>query len=447
MFYAKFCRKRSCFVIVVMSILIHVIVSSLDPVVVEADSCSDILSQGVFDVVHVTDDSALGEAFRKWQCVVEVKDASEARSYGVGLGVPIFGVPVSLDASFSKEQRERWRKQHCSDADYALDKRRIRDELFLHANVEIVAAWKECTRNQKGLKCQLEGDDRRVRLRYRYDPINNVDAKTFPVVISVFQYGTRSDCQGLPAPGAQIGFADVTCLCSRELSPQGAVLKTGFVINLADGRGTCDVSLEGSQVRREPCKEFVGTTIYESDANIRAKRICLKEGSVIRVLHGRSLVVEADEISVEGSGALIDAPGDSGSIGAVGAPGNGGGDWEAHTDKDYHDANGDCSRPGHPDRGHQGGQGGRGGQGGNVVVRAIVKGTLQHNVRGGRGGPGGAPGRSRTHWRPGHRDGWTCPNDGPGLDGPPGPDGTYAYEPQNAGLENTPPPEARSSRR
>jgi len=314
MFHAKFDKKGSCLVNVAMSVLVILMVSLLDPVA-EADSCSDILSEGVFDVVHISDDAALKEAFRKWQCVVEIKDASDARSQGVGLGVPIYGVPVSLDVKYSKEQRERWRKQSCSDTDYLLDVQHVRDELFRHANVQIVAAWKECMISPKGLRCQLEGDDKRVRLKYHYEPLTNEDAKTLPVVASVFQYGTTS-CQGLPVTGAQVGVADATSLCSRDLSPQGTVSKTGFVINLADGRGTCDVSLEGHLPRRGPCKQFAGTTTYESDTIIREKRICLKEGSVLRILHGHSLVVESDEISVEGSGALIDASGDPGSTGA-----------------------------------------------------------------------------------------------------------------------------------
>ncbi len=399
-----------------------------------ADSCADIISQGVFDLVHINDDNSLKESYRQWQCVTEIKDSSDARNYGIGIGVPIYDIPVSIDATYSKDVRERWRKKNCSDQDLRLDTKHTRDELFRHANTDLVGAWKTCIieRNRKGLHCELEGDDRRARLRYRYDPVTNDDARTLPTVASVYQYGTKSDCQGLPTHGMSIGVADSTVLCTRETSPSGAVSKTGFVINLDGGRGTCDVSLDGHLAQPVPCKEFSGTKTFEADTTIREQRICLKEGAVLRVLHGHALTIEADEISVEGSGALIDASGDQGSPGTTGAVGNGGGDWEAHTDKDYHDANGDCSRPGHQDRGHQGGVGGMGGPGGKVIIRAIVKGVLQHNVRGGAGGPGGAPGRSLTHWRPHHRDPWTCPNDGPGLAGPPGPDGTYAYEPQNA---------------
>jgi hypothetical protein len=286
-----------------------------------ADSCGDILHDGVFDVTHISDDQALKEAYRQWQCVTEINNWSDAKGFGLGVGVPIYGVPVKIDTNYTKDHREQWQKQNCKTEDLNRDSRQVRDELYRHTNPDIVAAWKECmfTRNTKGLRCEVDGDDERVTLTYRYDPHTNDDAKTDTILDSFYSYGVRV-CFGSPSPGTAVGVAGTKISCERERSSQGAVSKTGFVLNLKNGKGSCDSSVAGHTAVAAPCAQFVGTKKFETDATIREQRICMKEGTVLRILHGHSLTIEAEEVSIEGSGALIDASGDQETVVARGAP-------------------------------------------------------------------------------------------------------------------------------
>jgi hypothetical protein len=393
-----------------------------------AESCSDILSRGVFEVTQIDEDASLKESFRKFQCTTEISTAQDARGLGIGIGVPIYGVPVKLDTTYSKQHIDAWKKDHCSSDERWVDSQSAKHALYSRVSPEIVGAWKACMIPRHGARCDLQGDGSKAILRYSYQPHNTDDARSIPKVKSVSISGMT--CKSAPSAGDFVGLEDTAQICTRDQSKSGA-LPAVFVLNL--DKGSCVATLEGTTPPPVPCKEFKGETVFTSDTTINEPRVCLKEGAVLRVKNGATLTITADELVVQGKRALIDATGEAGSKGSRGAVGNGGGIWPAHTDRDYHNANGDCSKPGHPDRGGRGGQGGTGGRGGSIIIRAVIKGTLEHDVKGGPGGPGGDPGQSLTHVRPGGRDPWTCPNDGHGPTGAQGSSGTYSYEPHNAG--------------
>ena len=71
-----------------------------------ADSCEDVLKGGIFNKTTLSTSTDTASDYKAWLCSTTFKTHNEAISAGLGVGVPVYGVPLKVDATFTKEERD-----------------------------------------------------------------------------------------------------------------------------------------------------------------------------------------------------------------------------------------------------------------------------------------------------------------------------------------------------
>jgi hypothetical protein len=438
---------------------------ALIPTLAQADNgCSDILSQGIFNTLSFSENESLRQEFKSWLCTTEFHSHQDAMNAGIGLGIPVYGVPVKLDGTFSDSQRDEWKKTNCQSGDNTLASDQALSLATRNVSTEIVDAWKDCMdrqQDQKGLSCQLRASDTDVQVTVRYAPSNDLDAQS-AAVVAVAPQITGATCAALvpaapvpapvvaaPAPGlfaklfghkkpvaapvvrnvsvlaqgSAIPVQGYTFLCTRDGNGNdGGHPEIRFVLNT--NKGSCSPSVSPAS---EDAQVFSGNITYTADFHLIANRVVFKKGTVIRIENGATYELSARKVTFE-DGVFFDGRGATGAKGPTGnsVPGT----WSEDDRGKYDSANGDCSNwGGHPDRGGRGGTGGTGGAGANLVFHMSYTGDFQSDLSGGVGGPGGDPGQGRWHRYGGNGDLFQCPNNGSGDSGASGPKGSIKILP------------------
>ena len=401
-------------------------------VAAQTANCDAILRQGVFNRQTVEESTRMRDQLRRMQCASSFNTHAEAQNAGFGLTVPVYGVPVTLNGTFSTSQRDTWKQTNCSNEERQFDYDAQRRTVTEQVAAPIVTAWTACVAaaqaNGRGLVCTAtEPSAGEVDVTVRYIA-TQADASA-PRVTSASAEGLQCSNQAPLQSGHAISFGGEVMHCTRTQNA-GVFPPASVTINTTEGACVARLS------ERRPRERVIsGTVVITGNYSVmEADTIHFLTGSRLQVEAGGTISIRANRIIVD-DGALIQGNGAPGAPGTAGAPGCGfnrscaPGEhairWTAGNDGDYHSANGDCSNgPNHPDRGRPGGSGGRGGAGAIVVVRAReITGTLTCNVRGGAGGQGGQGGEGAWHFRPGGRDPWQCPSGPQGAQGPQGEDG------------------------
>lgn len=439
------------------------------PAASAADSCSDVLSHGIFNTYSLSESASLRKSFHSWLCTTEFKTHQEAQDAGVGIGVPIYGVPVQIDGNFSQQQRDEWKKTNCQTEDRALSSDQALKIATSQVSSEIIEAWKSCMDHEhdaRGLSCQMRASTDQVMITVKYAPYNDADARSAAQVTSLPEL-TGARCAKLnlnapaaapaqvqsskpvrvcglfgchtqlvpvlipaPAPtlspdvlqlGSSVHVQGYTLLCTRDGNDDDGRPEVRFVLNT--DKGTCSPSVSPAA---DTPMVIEGNVTYPSDARIVANRVVFKKGARITIQNGSTFEVFAKKVVVEDD-VFFDGHGARGPQGSTGFSPPG--DWSTDDRKAYDDANGDCSHDyNHPDRGGRGGQGGSGGTGATIKFHANVIGDVSYSVDGGPGGPGGGPGSGRVHlYRGGNA--WRCGENGSGPDGGQGAKGSFAILP------------------
>lgn len=391
--------------------------------------CEAILRQGIFNRQTTEESTRLRDQLRRMQCSASFSTHAEAHRAGFGLTVPVYGVPVTLEGTFSAEQRDTWKQANCSSEERQFDYDSQRRTVTEQVAAPIVSAWEACAvasqTNGRGVVCSAtEQSAGEVDITLRY--IATRADVSAPHVTSASLVGLRCTNQAILQAGHQVSLAGEAMHCSRT-QDGGVFPATSVTVNTTEG--ACVARLP----ERRP-RELVisGTRVISGTHTImEADTVHFLPGARVRVENGGTLAIRANRLIID-DGAIINGNGATGATGSAGAPGCGANQscppgapaarWTAGNDNDYHAANGQCGNdPNSPDRGRGGSSGGRGGPGSMIVVRAReISGTLTCSVRGGEGGPGGPGGPGMWHFRPGGRDPWQCPS---GLQGPTGPTG------------------------
>lgn len=395
------------------------------PIEAGADSCDAVLEKGIFNTTTVVSDSRVSTDFEAWQCKSDFRTHEEARDAGVGIGVLIYGVPVTASGTFSESIRTTWKSQHCDQQRLRYSAADYRKLIESSVSDKLMSAWVSCkkTRPTTGLRCDLSAVGDAASFFAQYAPNSAADkAPSVQGAIAV----TGLSCTGI-RDLKTVTFGGNIIACSRKTTSTGGFEAAKIVVNTS--KGACTADLPGASAP----ELVIGPDYAPIDGGVTIidhPVIRFTPGGRLRVRNGGTVIIRAQRIEA-GDAAILDGRGESGAPGGRGRSGAGfnhpeGGpphtrqSWPAGTDNDYFNANNDCnSNPNHKDRGHPGERGGPGGPGATFLVRARkLNGTLTCLVKGGEGGAGGPGGYGMTHVRPNAaHDTHNCP------DGPPGPAG------------------------
>ncbi len=226
-------------------VIITALLSVSVPGYSQQTDCGKILEAGIFDQTLLSTSESSRQTFSAWQCSTEFKTHDEAISAGVSIGVPIYGVPLKVDGSFSNQQRDTWKKAHCAasagSADYA--KRYL--ELKNLVAPAVVEAWSRCVEvvNQfrPGLKCSVaSNDNENVIFTIKYTPLDDADTKR-PIVKS----SSLSGATLVQSPAKQELLPSKTVISSSISVPLKRLGKSPVMLVVNTSRGACDAYVPG----------------------------------------------------------------------------------------------------------------------------------------------------------------------------------------------------------
>lgn len=245
-----------------LTISVAVIASLLTPAGSALANCADILSQGAFTTERINRSTWSREEFRRLQCASSFKSHDEARAVGLGVTVPVYGVPVLLSGDFSEQQRERWKSAHCSAAERVAEFAATLESAKTIVPELVFQEWGRCMALElRGLQCQVEGDADVVSLRIAFAPRSNRERrpkiKSIQVTGASFAEGTR------PRDGERVAVGGAQYYLRRERSANGAARAVNIAVNTRDGQ-TC----QGILSALPPVSaEVVSTCVFEAGEN------------------------------------------------------------------------------------------------------------------------------------------------------------------------------------
>ncbi len=199
-------------------------------------NCGEILQQGLFNTELLTINEQNQHAFLDWQCSTDIGTHDEARAKGFSLGVPIYGVPLEAGATFSSQQKDTWKKEHCSLQQLQASSTLTYYNLQRYASPDIVQAWEYCV-NRPGLRCYVDDTTNSLTFSANWAPTSQYD--THPPQVFSFT-ASNASCQGpqmsVLSQGAQINIGGVVVQCGRP-NPDA-----GYTFTLNTSNGHCSVS-------------------------------------------------------------------------------------------------------------------------------------------------------------------------------------------------------------
>jgi len=81
--------------------------------ITQAQECSQLLSQGIYDIRSSASDLNTASSFSQWFCDKKFSSSDQANEFGASLGFPFKGVPVKLGFNSSSQSWSEWYSSFC----------------------------------------------------------------------------------------------------------------------------------------------------------------------------------------------------------------------------------------------------------------------------------------------------------------------------------------------
>jgi hypothetical protein len=80
----------------------------------QAQECSQLLSQGIYDIRSSASDTNTALSFSQWFCDKKFSSSEQANDFGASLGFPFKGVPVKFEFNSSSQSWSEWYSSFCA---------------------------------------------------------------------------------------------------------------------------------------------------------------------------------------------------------------------------------------------------------------------------------------------------------------------------------------------
>lgn len=77
-----------------------------------AQNCDQVLKDGVFNQTSINSNSSLQTSFYEYVYSQDFSTHQEAIDAGISIGTIVYGVPIQIGGTFSKQQKDQWRSTH-----------------------------------------------------------------------------------------------------------------------------------------------------------------------------------------------------------------------------------------------------------------------------------------------------------------------------------------------
>ncbi len=163
-----------------------------------AQDCDQVLKDGVFNQTTINSNSSLQTSFYEYIYSQDFSTHQEAIDAGISIGTVVYGVPLQIAGTFSKQQKDEWRSTHQQYKNSTLSKSDIYSALMRFASPDILDAWTTCIINNAPSRVGLYGWIQEVSstsaiLHLTWLPMAGDNGESPVVVGSSVSGGFRSD--------------------------------------------------------------------------------------------------------------------------------------------------------------------------------------------------------------------------------------------------------------
>jgi len=123
-------------------------------------TCNEVLRDGVFNTTIINSNSELTRAFNEYIYSAEFSSHQDAIDVGISVGTIVYGVPLQIGGTFTKEQKDEWKTINESYRSDHIQQANKYFALMKFASYDILQSWVRCieiTRPSKqGLNAWIE---------------------------------------------------------------------------------------------------------------------------------------------------------------------------------------------------------------------------------------------------------------------------------------------------
>ena len=109
-----------------------------------AQGCDEVLKRGIFNTTTVEQSDDFKQKLNEYIFDSEFSTHEQAMNAGFSLGAIVFGVPLKLGGTFSKEQRDTWRREHTQYKNSRTTSSSKYSMLMSNISTGVLDAWLAC---------------------------------------------------------------------------------------------------------------------------------------------------------------------------------------------------------------------------------------------------------------------------------------------------------------
>ena len=98
----------------------------------------------IFNTASITANSSLNQTFNEFIYAADFSTHQQAIDAGISIGTVVYGVPVQLGGTFSKQQKDTWRSTHQQFKTSTTAKSEKYASMIAIASPDILEAWSKC---------------------------------------------------------------------------------------------------------------------------------------------------------------------------------------------------------------------------------------------------------------------------------------------------------------
>jgi hypothetical protein len=171
------------------------------PILAWGQDCNEVLRRGIFNTTTITSDATLKKTFDEWLYDMDFQTHDEAIRMGLSVGMVVYGVPLQVGGTFSKEQKDQWRHNHAEAHNSTMSAAEKYSVLTKTVSKDVMNSWSHCidvTKSTEVFGCWLQdnGNDSAV-LTMTFNPLQDDNGPPPKVSGSEVDGGTRLDGKSL----------------------------------------------------------------------------------------------------------------------------------------------------------------------------------------------------------------------------------------------------------
>jgi hypothetical protein len=200
------------------------VMASLGAQFAYADECDAILEQGVRNTYQQLDKRDLKTGFSNAMCSSSSNLSNSNQGGGLGLSLPINGVPIGLNANYDQAQYNSIKSSTCSSNQGSLSDDNFHAVLSMVADARIIDAWSQC-KVQGGTFLNASANGNLVVFELKFRAIGNVTSTKVTLTPQFIGVACPSPVitKGLKVTGSTLlqacvreGTGEVTALVNTE---------------------------------------------------------------------------------------------------------------------------------------------------------------------------------------------------------------------------------------